>query len=204
MKLFGHYESGHAYKVKLCLAVANLPHEYEEVDIILPREERSAEFRRHARFSEVPLLLDDNKAYVQSNAILLHLAEKHDILGAEDSSSFKLCKEWLFWEANKIGMCLPQLRLARKFKDPDLNAETQRWLAARYDHDIGLLNEELSDHREFIIGDAPTIADFSLCGYLFFADEAEVEVPPHVKAWLKRISALDGWKHPYDLMKTSA
>ena len=49
---------------------------------------------------------------------------------------------------------------------------------------------------------APTIADFACCGYLFYPEPFGFERAdwPHVDAWLARIQALPGWKHPYDLM----
>ena len=50
--------------------------------------------------------------------------------------------------------------------------------------------------------DRPTIADISMCGYLYFDDEIGLdwEQYPHVDAWLQRIKQLPNWKHPYDLM----
>lgn len=58
----------------------------------------------------------------------------------------------------------------------------------------------LADGRRFIVGDKPTIADFSLCGYLYFADEAKLLVPANVAAWLDELKSLPGWRHPYDLL----
>ena len=50
--------------------------------------------------------------------------------------------------------------------------------------------------------DAATIADLSCCSYLFYPEPFGFERAdwPHVDAWLARIQALPGWKHPYDLM----
>ena len=201
MKLFGHPDSGHAYKVKLCLAIAGISHDYEEIDIFSERDSRSPEFKQQSRFHEVPLLIDEGKAYVQSNAILIHIATKYKILGAESDHTFTRCLEWLFWEANKIGLCLPQLRASNKFEQFRLSEGAQHWLSARYRHDVQILAAELSDRRKFILGENPTIADCSLCGYLYFADEAKVEVPPLVRDWLARIAGLKGWAHPYELLR---
>jgi glutathione S-transferase len=201
MKLFGHPDSGHAFKVRFFVEAAGLDYDYEEVDIWAPRESRQQEFRDHAPFHEVPLLIDDGKAYAQSDAILVHLAQKTGAWGAQDGDLFQQCLEWLFWEANKIGMCLPQLRADARFPQAALSDGARQWLLARYTHDVNLLDERFADGRTFITGDAPTIADFSLCGYLFFADEAKLAVPTQVDAWLKRLSALPGWQHPNTLMR---
>jgi glutathione S-transferase len=71
-------------------------------------------------------------------------------------------------------------------------------LRRRLDADLARLEQEFSDGRDFILGSAPTVADVSLCGYLFWADQAQVAVPPHLQGWLGRIAALPGWRHPND------
>jgi glutathione S-transferase len=201
-KLFGHPDSGHAFKVRFFMCATNIDHSYEVVDIWQPRELRSAEFQAASKFGEVPLLLDGDIPYVQSNAILMHLARQLGQWGGETAKRTALCEQWMIWEANKIGMCLPQLRSYEKFDKNETLENALSWLKARYEHDVGVLESVLSDGRAWIIeGEGPSIADFSLCGYLYFADEAKLVVPPHVSAWLTRLSELDGWQHPYELMK---
>ncbi|MFK7860795.1 MAG: glutathione S-transferase family protein [Granulosicoccus sp.] len=200
-KLFGHPDSGHAFKIRFFLEVAKIQHDYEKVDIWIPRDQRSSEFQSVARFGEVPVLVDNGRAHVQSNAILLHLARQTRGWGAENPERLDLCTQWLMWEANKIGMCLPQLRSRAKFEsDANLDA-AYHWLTARYERDVNTIDAEFSDGREWILaGDTPSIADFSLSGYLFFAGEADLEVPVLVQDWLNRLSMLNGWQHPYDLL----
>jgi len=203
LKLFGHPDSGHAFKVRFFMQVAGIQHDYYEVDIWSPRESRAAEFRHNAKFQEVPLLMDNEQPYIQSNAILIYLANKIGDFGAQNTSLMSRCHEWLVWEANKIGMCLPQLRSVKKFENHGVNEGAQHWLLSRYNHDINVLENEFDDGRAFILGQDPTIADFSLCGYLFFDGEADIAVPPNVKKWLGRLAALPGWQHPYQLLKGS-
>ena len=47
-----------------------------------------------------------------------------------------------------------------------------------------------------------TIADIANCGYLFYPEPyGFVRADwPNIDAWLGRIEATPGWKHPYDLM----
>ena len=200
-KLFGHPDSGHAYKVRLFMTVAAIEHDYERVDIWIPRDQRSAEFQSVARFGEVPVLVDDGHAYTQSNAILIHLAQQVQAWGAETPERLDRCIQWLMWEANKIGLCIPQLRSRAKFgSDAALDGAVD-WLSARYTHDVNIMEAEFTDGRQWIIGgEYPSIADFSLCGYLYFANEANLSVPARVQAWLDRIAGLRGWQHPYALL----
>lgn len=194
--LFGNRESGHTYKVRLALALAGIDHGFEEIDVVgTPREARPEPFRSLAKYGEVPLLVHDGQPYVQSNAILLHLAGHTNRLGGESEDRLARVREWLFWEANRIGFSLPNLRWHTRFEPAE--PAVLAMLRQRFDADIARLNQEFSDGRAFILGDTPTVADCSLCGYLYFADQAQVTVPAAVQAWLDRIAALPGWRHPY-------
>lgn len=198
MKLYGHPDSGHAFKVKFFLQWAGVAHDYEEIDIFAPRDSRPAAFIQASRYGEVPCLVDGDRHLVQSNAILLYLADKLGCFDGADNRQRHL--EWLCWEANKIGLCLPQLRGDKRFADARLSEGARDWLQARYHHDVGVLARELGDGRRFITGDAPGAADFSLCGYLVHAAEAEVVVPSAVQQWLDRLRELPGWAHPYQCL----
>jgi glutathione S-transferase len=196
IKLYGNRESGHAYKVRLMLNLAQLPHEFEEVDIFAPREDRPEAFRSLAKFAEVPLLVHGGRAYVQSNAILLHLAAHSGALDGETVDGAERVREWLFWETNRIGFSLPNLRYKIRFEQAA--PQVLDMLRQRCDLDLARLEQEFSDGRDFILGRSASVADVSLSAYLFFADQAQVAVPPRVQGWLDRIAALPGWRHPYD------
>ncbi len=195
--LFGNRESGHSYKVSLMLALAGIVHDYTEIDLAQPRAERPEPFRTLAKYGEVPLLLDDGTPYVQSNAILLHLAEHGGVFGGESMERLARAREWLFWEANRIGFSLPNLRYGLRIAPGGLAPAVEALLRGRCDADIARLDAEFSDGRAFILGGLPSIADLSLCGYMFWPEQAGVILPPRINAWLGRISALPGWRHPY-------
>jgi glutathione S-transferase len=198
IQLYGSCESGHSYKVQLMLNVAGVPHSYEEIDLRLARAERPEPFRSLAKYGEVPLLVHDGRPYVQSNAILLHLAEHLQAWGGETPQRLERVREWLFWEANRVGMSMAHLRYGQKFDDEGAYAGTVLpWFRRRFDADMVRLEEELADGRAFLLDDQPSAADFSLCGYMYWPEQAKVEYPALVQAWLDRIAALPGWRHPY-------
>jgi glutathione S-transferase len=198
--LYGNRESGHSYKARLMLALTNTPHEYRPVDLSVPRDKRPAEFRAVSKFGEVPVLVDRSQAYVQSDAILLHLAHRTAKFFGRDAVDHDQVREWLFWEANRIGFSVPNLRFALRFV-PDTKPEVLDWIRARALADLDRMNSEFADHK-FLLGDIPTIADIACCGYLFWPEQAGLDLAhwPHVQRWLGDISALPGWQHPYDLM----
>ena len=203
LKLYGHYDSGHVYKVRLFLELARIPYEYEYVDIWIDSKKRQAEFLKNSLHGEVPCLLIDGQSYIQSNLILYKLASVYQIYAGESEQRLAQALQWLFWEANRLGMCLPQLRYAKRFAAHEFNSESLNFLRSRFNHDIEVLAKQLDKGQKFIFDNQPSIADFSICGYLYWADEAEVELPAPVKAWLARISDLDGYELPYVMMKSS-
>jgi len=103
-------------------------------------------------------------------------------------------------EANKIGLCLPQVRFAAKFAPEQYTQGALDWLTSRYNQDINVIEQALTDGRNFILGDKITNPEFSLYGYLYFADQANLDVPPMTSQWLERISNLNGWQHSYQLL----
>jgi len=66
---------------------------------------------------------------------------------------------------------------------------------------LGVLDRHL-EGRNWVAGDAPTLADLACCGYLYYPEPwgFDRKALPHIDRWLDRIAALPGWKHPYDLM----
>ena len=203
LKLYGHYDSGHVYKIMLFLELGKITYEYEHVDIWTDKKNRQQEFLVHSRNAEVPCLVIDDQAFIQSNLILHKLASLFEIYAGESQIRLMQALDWQFWEANRLGMCLPQLRYAKKFAPEEFNHQSLEFLKARFDQDVALLARHFSDGRNFILDNEPSIADFSICGYLFWADEADLVLPQQVTNWLDRISQLPGWRPPYEMMKAT-
>ena len=199
--LYGHEESGHSYKVALALALGRIGHEFRWVDVHAPREQRRTDFQAVSRFGELPVLVDDGVALAQSNAILLHLAERHRVLGGETKERLAQSREWLFWEANRIGISLANIRSMIRF-EPGHDPGALEWLRRRFQQDAERLDAELSK-KPFLLGEAVSVADASCSAYLFFADEAGIEPStwPNVRRWMDRITSLPGFRVPTELMR---
>ncbi|HEY0233267.1 MAG TPA: glutathione S-transferase family protein [Dokdonella sp.] len=202
--LYTNRESGHSYKVALALTLMGLPYEQRTVDLNLARERRSEDFRRASLFGEVPTLIDeDGLGVCQSNAILDHLARRYGKLDGSTPAARTRVREWLSWEANRLAMSFPHLRYSRCFTPA--GAVLEDYWIARMQADFDRLDLALRG-QAFLLGEAPTIADISCCGYLYWTDQAGVDLAPWpaIGAWLARISSLPGWSAPYDLLIASA
>lgn len=197
--LYGNRESGHSYKVKLALSLLGLEHEYRPVDLALDRCNRPPDFREASRYGEVPVLVTDGDPLVQSNAILMHLARTTGRLRGQCDPDRTV--EWLFWEANRIGFSVPNLRFARAFAT-DTSTEVVAWLEARARADLDRLNEEFGHKDGFLLGSPISIADIACCAYLFWPEQTGLDYArwENVAAWLARIQATPGWAHPYELL----
>ena len=56
--------------------------------------------------------------------------------------------------------------------------------------------------RDWLVGDAPTIADIGCWGRMVFMAEGGFEIGnwPHLEAWAGRLKAMPGFALPYDLI----
>ncbi len=187
--LYGHPDSGHACKVALALSLAGLPHRTVWIDIWADPASRPADFRRLSPFAEVPLLTIDGDAYVQSGAILLEIASRFRCLGGESPDGLRRGREILMWEANRIGMCLPQLKEARRTRGEGFPPGAVEWLRMRFDADCHRFGLLLGD-APFLHGDAPGIGDCAVWGYAQWLDEAGVAPTPPLQSWLDRMRSL--------------
>lgn len=194
MLLFGSTHSGHSYKVRSFLLLSNTPHIYQWIDLGQPRLERDAAFVAVSQFGEVPVLVDQGQPYCQSNSILMHLAQSlHHFCGAQGEWSSIV--EWLFWESNRVGFSVPNLRYALLWSAQP--PQVIDYLRQRVMDDLGTLDATLAKSA-FLLPSGPTIADVSCSAYLFWLDQigvGEAEFP-NVQRWLTALRALPGWVHP--------
>jgi glutathione S-transferase len=193
--LYGHPDSGHACKVALALSLAGLPHRTQWVDMWAPADTRPAEFLAHSLFAEVPLLLIDGQPYLQSGAILLEIATRFQCLGGETASGIRRARELILWEANRIGMCLPQLKEARRVSGEGYPPGAIEWLTARWMVDRRRFGQWLGE-APFLHGDRPGVGDCAVWGYAQWLPEAGVEPTAEMAAWIDRMRRLPGLKSP--------
>lgn len=202
MKLYCFGESGNAYKCALALKLANLDWEPVFVDFF-KGEARSPEFRKINEMGEVPVLVDGDATLTQSGVILDYISSKTGKLGGRSAAERREVLRWLFWDNHKLSTQIGATRFLMNFLPPEKRPEgVVPFLQGRLKAAYAVLNDHLAA-RDWIVGDAPTIADVSCCGYLYYPEPFGFDRKdwPHIDAWLDRIAALPGWKHPYDLMQ---
>ncbi len=194
--VYGHHDSGHSYKVCLFLELARLRYQYKMIDVFAEPSSRPAEFRRLSRYGEVPVLVHDGLCISQSNSILSYLAEQTGSFGGTDRRTRAAINEWLFWEMSRLNLGVANLRFALRF-ETDPPSDVVSLYRRRAEEALGQLNTHL-ESAKFIVGSSLTIADISCAGYLFWADQAKLDLSEYanVARWLADIRRLDSWQPP--------
>jgi glutathione S-transferase len=204
MKLYCFGESGNAYKVALTLTLADLDWSPVFVDFF-NGETRTPEFRALNPMGEVPVLVDSETVLSQSGVILDYLSSKTGKFGGRSAAERREVLRWMFWDNHKLsGQAGTARFLANFIPEAKQPAGVIPWLQGRLKSAYGVLDRALEGH-DWLVGDAPTIADFSCCGYLYYPepfgfDRADWQ---NIDAWLQRIADLPGWAEPYELMPGS-
>ena len=200
-KLYCFGESGNAYKCALALTFADMDWEPIYVDFFNGGA-RTPEFRAINEMGEVPVLLDSETTLTQSGVILDYISSKTGKLGGKSAAERREVLRWLFWDNHKFSTMIGNTRFLMNFLPADKRPEAvitfqQGRLKAAY----AVLNDHLTQ-RTWVAGEAMTIADLSCAGYLYYPEPFGFNRAdwPAIAAWLDRIAATPGWKHPYDLM----
>lgn len=194
-------ESGNAYKAALTMQLAGYDWQPRYVDFF-NGETRGTEFRAINPMGEVPVLVEGDLVLSQSGVIQNHVATRTGKLAGVDNTEVL---RWLLWDNHKLSGQAGMARFLANFLPEDKRpAPVISFLHGRLKSAYGTLNAHLAG-RDWIVGDAPSIADTACCGYLYYPEPFGFDRTdwPHVDAWLSRLSALPGWKHPYDLMPGS-
>jgi glutathione S-transferase len=197
--LYCFAQSGNAYKPALMLELAAADWSPRFVDYF-GGETRTRAYREINVMGEVPVLQHRGETLSQSGVILDYLAETLGRFGAKDAAQRREILRWLLFDTHKLTSYTATYRFLRAFVE-DANEAVLAEFRKRAEVAWGILDAHLADRR-YVAGDALTIADLSLCGYLFFDDEIGVDWNdyPHLRDWLSRIRDEPRWKHPYALM----
>jgi glutathione S-transferase len=195
-------QSGNSYKAALMLELAGADWAPVFVDFF-NGDNRLPEFLALNQMGEAPVLEHDGLVLTQSGVILDYLASKLGRFGPRDEAERCEILRWTLWDNHKLTSYNATWRFMINFvPEEKRQPEVIAFLQARSTAALGVLEAHLLE-RDWIVGGRPTIADLTCCGYLFFVDEFPIEWEhdyPAIFAWLDRIAALPGWKHPYELM----
>jgi glutathione S-transferase len=197
--LYCFAQSGNAYKPALMLELAGADWAPRYVDYF-GGETRTPAYREINEMGEAPVLEHGALRLAQSGVILDYLAEKLGKFGPGNNDERREILRWLLYDNHKLTSYTATYRFMRQFvKDPDQAVMAE--FRGRAEHAWAILDAHLKGRR-YVALDRLTIADLSLCGYLFWPEEIGVDWDeyPGLRDWLARLRAEPRWVHPYALM----
>ena len=207
LKLHGFSQSGNTFKVAFLLRALGVP--WQPVPIGFAEfaggATRDPAWRdRVNEMGEVPVLEDESgRKFTQSGVILTMLAEQHGRFGGRDADERREVLRWLFFDNHKFTSYFATWRFMKSFAASAPDPAVAAFLKSRIDNAFGIVDKHLAG-RDFVVGDAFTIADMSLSGYLFYpAEESGVVLEErfaNIAAWRDRLRTMPGWGDPYEVL----
>jgi glutathione S-transferase len=203
IRLHGFCQSGNTYKVAFLLRALGVPYETVLVDFMHGATRDPAWRERTNEMGEAPVLEVDGRLLTQSGAILTYLAGAYGRYGGTSDDERLEILRWILFDNHKFTSYFATYRFMKAFAPQAPDPAVMAFLKTRIDGAYGIVDRHLATRRH-IVGDAPTIADFSLVGYLYYPEE-ESGYPleprfPAIAAWRERMRAIPGWASPYDIL----
>jgi glutathione S-transferase len=198
--LYCFAQSGNAYKAALMLNLCRADWTPRFVDFF-NGETRTPEYRAQVNeMGEVPVLEHRGRRLTQSGVILDYLASTFGKFGWTNDDERREVLRWILWDNHKLTSYIATLRFLVQFAKTSETPVTE-FLRGRVKGALGILDRHLAA-QPFAVGGRLTIADLSMCGYLFWPEEfgASWADFPNISPWLERIRGQPGWVHPYELM----
>jgi glutathione S-transferase len=204
-QLYCFAQSGNAYRAALMLNLIGATWKPVWVDFFAGGVQRTPQFRTDINeMGEVPVLVvDGKKRLTQSSVILTYLARQSGQYLPKGEDEELEALRWIVFDNQKTNGFLGPYRFLKNWAKPAPDQAVFNFLKGRIDANLAIVNKRL-EKAPFLLGDRPTIADISMCAYLFYPPEEygfDIRKDhPAISAFLDRLMKLPGWAHPYDLM----
>lgn len=193
-KVYGDYNSGNCYKIKLMLHLLGAEYQWVDIDI-LKGETETATFLEKNPNGKVPVLeLEDGTCLWESNAILNFLADGSHYLPSEPRLRTQVL-QWQFFEQYSHE---PYIAVARFIQfylglPEDRLAEYRKMHKAGY-RALNVMEQQLK-RTPFLVSDTFSIADIALYAYTHVAHQGGFDLGayPAIQQWLERVKQQPGY-----------
>ncbi|TWR92218.1 glutathione S-transferase family protein [Pseudomonas saxonica] len=190
LKVYGDYNSGNCYKVKLMLHLLGLEYQWHSVDI-LKGEAQAPAFLAKNPNGKVPVLeLEDGTCLWESNAILNFLADGSEFLPGEPRLRTQVL-QWQFFEQYSHEPYIAVARFIEFYLGlPQERLEEYRKLQTRGYKALDVMEQQLG-RTPYLVGEHYSIADVTLYAYTHVAHQGgfDLSAYPAITAWLERVAS---------------
>lgn len=172
-------------RLRWALEEAGLPYRVQTTSF----KERGADHIANQPFGQAPWFLDGDLSIFESGAIVLHIAEKSEVLMPKDARGRAGTIEWIFAALNSMEMAglpwsLMQVVEADKVESP-FRAFMENWQKLRLDR-----IEPVLAARDWLVDGRFTAADLLMADVLRLVDRFDgLSAHPATKAYVARVTA---------------
>ena len=190
--LYDYLPSGNGYKCRLVLKALGMPYELRQMNIVAGAT-RTPEFLAINPNGKIPVLMVAGCGPIaESHAIIGYLAEGSSLVPS-DPYERALMWQWMGFEQYQLepGVATVRFWLRSLKKSPEELGERYTERFQRGADALAVLERGLTG-RQWLVGEAPTLADVALFAYTHVADEAGYRLAdyPAISAWIARFKAL--------------
>jgi glutathione S-transferase len=189
--LHEYSSSGNCYKVRLTAAHVGVAIERREYDI-LKGETRTPEFLANINANgRIPVLQVADRFIPESNAACFYIADGSPLVPADRFDRADMLR-WMFFEQYNHEPNIATIRFWLAFVGLEaLSGHQREQIAIKRkagNEALKLMDVHLAD-REWLVGDAISLADICLFAYTHVADEGgfDLDLYPGVIGWMERI-----------------
>lgn len=169
-KLHCNGGSGNSYKLALYLNCAGLDWEPIGVDFA-GGQTRDPDWRAGTNvMGEVPVLEVNGQRMSQSGAILTWLAETTGKFAPVSADERFEALRWMLFDNHKFTNNYAMHRFQNSLTPEPVHPAILSFLRSRVEASCSIVDKHLMD-RHFVLGDRPTIVDFSMAGYVYYPPE---------------------------------
>jgi glutathione S-transferase len=193
MLLYDSPVSGNCFKVRLLLAHLGIPYERQSVDVA-DRSNRPELLGGLNPALRVPtLVLDDGRPLAESGAILWYFGDGTRFVPTDPYERAQVL-QWMFFEQydHEPAIAVVRFWLVYSGRPEAFTERLEERTAAGY-RALDALERGL-DGRNWLVGDAMTLADIALYAYTHVAHEGGFDLGPYpaIRTWLARIASEPG------------
>jgi glutathione S-transferase len=192
--VYGDYNSGNCYKIKLMLNLLGIKYKWVAVDI-LNGETQTPEFLAKNPNGKIPVLeLEDGTCLWESNAILNFLADGSAYLPSEPRLRTQVL-QWQFFEQYSHEPCIAVARFIQFYLGlpEERLGEYHAMQKAGY-RALAVMEQQLK-RTPFLVGETFSIADIALYAYTHVAYQGGFDLAPYpaIQQWLDRVAEQPGY-----------
>ena len=188
-----YWPTPNGHKITMFLEEAGLPDRIHPVDISAG-DQFKPEFLRISPNNRMPAIIDTAPAdggaattVFESGAILVYLAERTGVFLPTDGRGRKTVMEWLFWQVGGLGPMAGQNHHFVQYAPEKIPYAIERYVKET-NRLYGVLDRRLAG-REFIAGDAYTIADIAAYPWIvpWKRQQQDLDSFPNLRRWFNAV-----------------